>query len=112
MSFFIPFLVLLTACFSRSAIMTRSSYEEISIGTPISNLKAKVGEPYSIQEQPNGTEEYEYIERIPLGSEVIEENRYYLVVKNGQVVSKRMNQKSPPAYDLIYDDDPNDVEQQ
>jgi len=105
-------LIILAACFSRTAMMTRHTYEDITVGSTISDVQAKVGSPYSIHKQADGTEEYEYIERIPLGTEVVEENRYYLVIKNGQVVSKRMNQQTPPAYDLIYDDDPNDIEQQ
>ena len=105
------FLIVLAAC-SHTAMMTRPNYEEITIGSSVSDVKAKVGTPYSIRKQADGTEEYEYIERIPLGTEVVQENHYYLIIKNGQVVSKRMNQQTPPAYDLIYDDDPNDIEQQ
>jgi hypothetical protein len=92
--------------------MTRKNFDEVYPGEPVIEVQKKAGAPYAIRSQPNGTEEYEYIERIPLGTEVVEENHYYLVIKNGQVVSKRINRETPPAYDLIDDDDPNDVEQQ
>jgi hypothetical protein len=110
MRFFI--LLLLCACFSHTAMMTRGSYQDIQVGSSIAEVQTKVGEPYAIRKQTDGSDEYEYIERIPLGTEVVEENHYYLLVKNGQVMAKRMNQETPPAYDLIQDDDPNDIEQQ
>jgi hypothetical protein len=92
------FLLVFAAC-GHAAMMTRPAYEGITVGSSVSDVKAKVGSPYSIHKQADGTEEYEYIERIPLGTEVVEENRYYLVIKNGQVVSKRMTQETPPVYD-------------
>ena len=69
----------------------------------------KYGEPYSITNKKNGTQEYLYIERIPGAEVTVEQNNYIFVVKNGQVISKRKNQELPPAYDEIYDEDPNDV---
>ncbi len=44
--------------------------------------------------------------------EIIEENHYYLRVKNGRIVAKRLNQEIPPAYDLIYEADPNNTDLQ
>lgn len=106
------FLFLLCACFSRTPMMTRHSYQEITIGSKITEVQGQIGDPYKIRKLSDGSQEYEYIERIPLGTEVVEENHYFLLVKDGQVVAKRMNQETPPAYDLINDDDPNDVEEQ
>jgi hypothetical protein len=92
-----------------SPVMTRPGFYAIEIGTPVDAVIRAHGEPYSIKTNQNGSKDYLYIERIPAGEETVEENRYILVIKNGQVISKRYNQELPPAYDEIYDDDPNDV---
>lgn len=105
-------LLLLSACFSRSAMMTRPEYENITVGESLNAVQARVGVPYAIQSKEQGVEQYEYIERIPLGTEVVEERRYYLLVKNGKVVGKFMNQETPPPYDMLYDEDPNDTDLQ
>lgn len=112
MTYLFTFLLLMVSCFSRPAMMTRSSFDEIQVGESVAELKQKVGDPYAVHKQENGTEEYEYIERIDLGTETVEENRYTLVIKDGKVAAKRFNQQTPPAYDELYDGDPNDVELQ
>lgn len=101
-------LALLAACGS-SKVMTRQDYYTIATGTTVQEVVEKYGEPYSITNKKNGTQEYLYIERIPAAEAMAEQNNYILVVKNGQVISKRKNQELPPAYDEIYDEDPNDV---
>jgi hypothetical protein len=108
----IAMILLMTSCFARSTMMTRGNFENIQEGEPIAEVQKVVGDPYSVRKLGDGSEEYQYIERIDLGMETVEENRYYLIIKNGQVVSKRFNQETPPAYDEIYDGDPNDVELQ
>ena len=92
--------------------MTRSSFADIRVGEPVTEVQKKVGDPYSITKNSDGSEEYEYIERILMGSEVIEENHYFLNVTNSRVVSKSFKQNTPPAYDTINDDDPNDTDLQ
>ncbi len=102
----------LCGCFSRSQVMTRGNFDTIQVGSSVADFEQKVGVPYRVRKLPNGCLDYEYIERINMGQETIEENHYYLRVKNGKVIAKRINQELPPAYDLIYDGDPNDVDQQ
>lgn len=102
--------MLLFACSSH--MMTRQNFQDISLGSSITDVESRVGSPYAVRKGADGTEEYEYIERYYLNDEVVEENHYILVVKNGQVVSKRLNDKTPPAYDLIDDEDPNDTDLQ
>jgi hypothetical protein len=101
-------LSLLAACGS-SKVMTRENYSTISTGTSTQELINKYGNPYSIKNKKDGTQEYLYIERIPAGETTAEQNNYILVIKNGQVVSKRTTREVPPAYDEVYDEDPNDV---
>jgi hypothetical protein len=93
-------------------MMTRQNFQDVQVGSSINDVENRVGSPYAIRKGPNGTQEYEYIERYYLNDEVVEENHYILVVKDGQVVSKRLNDKTPPAYDLIDDEDPNDTDLQ
>ncbi len=105
-------LLFLLSCFSRSAVMTRQDFNDIQVGEALSQFQQRVGSPYRIRPIKGGGQEYEYIERIPMGNEVIEENHYFLIIKEGKVDGKRSNQETPPAYDLIYDSDPNDTDQQ
>ena len=108
----LAFFVVSVCCLAHAPMMTRASFAEIQVGEPVADVIQKVGDPYTVNPQSDGTEEYEYIERIDLGTQTVEENRYFLVIKDGRVVSKSFNQQTPPAYDEIYDGDPNDVDLQ
>lgn len=103
----LPLLILLSACFSRGAMMTSNSFHMISLGTPISQVVTENGQPYAIHRKGGGIEEYEYIERLDFDQELVRETHYFLKVSQGRVVSKRMSNESQPAYDLIYQEDPN-----
>jgi hypothetical protein len=87
--------------------MTRDTYDDIAIGTPASEVRAQVGAPYAIHSAGGAAEEYEYIERIDLGTEVVSENHYFLIISGGHVIGKRMSRERPPAFEMIYSDDPN-----
>ena len=104
-------LVVATACFSRSTVMSRSSFEEIQIGEPVHEMEAKVGQPYAIRTKGDGKEEYEYVERVNVAGENVFQNHYYIIVQEGRVVDKRAGRERPPAYDLINEDDPNNITQ-
>ena len=101
-------LLLLTACAS-GALMTRSDYDNIELGTPISEIVQKYGDPITLKNQKDGSQSYEYIERRQIGEQTVEENKYFILVKNGKVVSKRYNQELPLEYDELYEEDPNAV---
>ena len=104
----IALLSILAAC-AHGAVMTRSDFNNIELGTPVTEVTKQYGDPLKMTQQKDGTQVYEYVERLQIGAETVEENNYKLVIKNGQVVSKSYNQQLPPAYDEIYDEDPNDV---
>ncbi len=97
----------LNSCFSRAALMTYSDYDKIAIGTPVSTLRSEIGKPYAIHHKEGGIEEYEYIERISTGNNLVAENHYFLIVENGKVIGKYLKRERPPAYDLIYQEEPN-----
>lgn len=98
---------LLTSCFSRSAAMTNESYNMIQLGTPVTELSSEVGRPYAIHNKEGGIQEYEYIERIRNDRSLVGENHYFLIVKEGRVVGKRMAYEKQRSFNLIYENDPN-----
>jgi hypothetical protein len=100
-------LLLLASCFSRPALMTYDEYDHVQLGTSIATIRSEVGEPYAIHNKEDGSQEYEYIERIGTGTNLAAENHYYLIVQDGKVIGKYMSRERPPAYDLIYQDEPN-----
>ena len=100
-------LLFLCACFSRTNMMTKENFDEISLGTSIREVETSAGTPYAIHDKPGGKTEYEYIERIDMGNHLLFENHYFIMVSEGQVVSKRVITESPPDYNLLYQQDPN-----
>ncbi len=102
------FLAIAATCYA-SPVMTKREFYEIELGTSIEAVVKKYGKPYSIQSKKDGSQEYLFIERIPVQEQIVEQNNYTLVIKNGQVVSKQYKQERPSVYDELYDDDPNDV---
>lgn len=95
------------SCSVSSCAMSRLDYDCVVLGMPIEEVMARAGEPYSVRCLSHGEEEYEYIERLSMNSELVYENHYYFKVVNGQIVSKRIYQENRPAYDLMYEADPN-----
>ncbi len=100
--------LMLCGCFGRSTLMTRSNFQSVELGEPVSSVEKRSGNPYAVRPLKDGSYEYEYVEKIWMGGEVIEVNHYYIVIKDDKVISKHMNRKKPPAFDEIYDPDPND----
>lgn len=78
--------------------MTNQAFFDIPIGSSQTEVVAAAGEPYAIHTKDDGSIEYEYIERIKVGARDTQERHYYLLIKNGKVVSKRVDQSSPPPY--------------
>ena len=101
-------LLLLAACAS-GAVMTRSDFDNIELGTPVSEVVKKYGDPVRVKNHRDGSQSYEYVERLPIGEQTVQENNYYILIKNGQVVSKRYKEEFPQDFDEIYEEDPNAV---
>lgn len=87
-------------------MMTRASYNDIEIGASIATITSQIGEPYAVHIRGQ-TKEYEYIERINVGTNLVAENHYFIVFQNDKVIGKHMKHEETPAYDLIYETDPN-----
>lgn len=105
--FFLVFLFSLAGCFSRPTMMTYSDYDRVELGTSVATIQSEMGEPYAIHKKKGGLQEYEYVERIDGGTGVMAENHYFLIVQDGKVTGKYMRREGPPAYDLIYQEEPN-----
>lgn len=57
-----------------------------------------LGKPYAVHNKGDGCIEYEYIERIKIGGRDAEERHYYILMRDGVVISKRVKQSSPLPY--------------
>jgi hypothetical protein len=101
-------LFLLAACASGS-MMTRSDFDNIDLGTPVSEIVQRYGDPVTLTRCNDGSLSYEYNEKLHIGEEAVSENSYFFRIKNGTVVSKSYNQELPLEYDLIYEENPNEV---
>jgi outer membrane protein assembly factor BamE (lipoprotein component of BamABCDE complex) len=80
-------------------VTTMESFNDVPIGASSQEVNASLGKPYAIHKCGDG-EEYEYIERIKIGGRDAEERHYFLLIKDGQVVSKRVKQSGPLPYYL------------
>ncbi len=98
--------LLLFLCSSLFAL-NRIEFNDIMLGTPISQVVARHGEPYAVYDSGNGTAEYEYIERISMNNELVYENHYYLTVSNDKVISKCFREENRPPFDQMYRQNPN-----
>ncbi|NGX45205.1 MAG: hypothetical protein K940chlam2_00348 [Chlamydiae bacterium] len=106
-NYFLLALVLLCGCATRSSAITLQEYDEVVLGASSSEVVAILGDPYAIHNVGDRTEEYEYIERFSMNNELVYETHYFLTVVNGQVISKRTTQERRPAYDQLWQVDPN-----
>lgn len=79
-------------------MMTMGSFYDIPIGSTPKEVVDTAGEPYAVHKKDDGSVEYEYIERMKAGGRNLEERHYYLLIRDGKVVSKRVEQFSPPPY--------------
>lgn len=96
----------LCGCATNSEIMTRDKYAEVEVGMKAADIEHRFGRPYQIVSREEGKETYEYIEKITMGTQVIEQRRYYIVIQDGKVVGKYMKLSNPPPFEAIYSDDP------
>ena len=77
-----------------------NSFYDVPVGASTSEVVETIGKPYAINEKEDGSIEYEYIERLKAGNRNLQTRKYYLIIKDGRVVSKRVQQISPLPYYL------------
>ena len=100
-------LLVCASCSSKSSVITYSEYTSVESGMTVEQMEEKLGKPYAIHNRKDGSQEYEYIERITAGSGTVSENHYFLIVQKGSVTGKYMKSQQSPPYDLIYQEQPN-----
>ncbi len=91
-------LFLLASCAIGGRAITMDAFYEIDLCTTTPQVIAALGKPYAVHKKEDGYLEYEYIERIKIGGRDAEERRYFILIKDGVVVSKRVKQSSPLPY--------------
>lgn len=82
-------------------------YNRLTLGTRISDVYKELGEPYTVRDVGERAQEYEFVERLAMNNELVYENHYFITVVNGQIVNKRICRESRPAFDQIWQEDPN-----
>ena len=97
-------LLILIGCGGSSKYMSYSDYQSVEIGTPVASLQVHQGQPYQVNDQENGLQEYVYVERIPLGGNREHFREYsFLVDENNLVVGKRVQDEFSPVVDIEED---------
>lgn len=94
---FLP-LFLFASCAVGGRVVTMDAFFEIDLCTTTPQVVACLGKPYAVHSKEDGCVEYEYIERIKIGGRDAEERRYFILMRDGVVVSKRVKQSSPLPY--------------
>lgn len=106
-SIFVMLALFLMGCFSRTTMMSKEDFDSVTVGTTIADLEAKVGKPDAVYVKGPDRQEFEYVERIGMSTYYSIENKYFIEVMNGVVVGKRMLSKRSPAYEFMYQSEPN-----
>lgn len=78
--------------------ITMDKYYDVQMGSSEQSLKKNLGKPYAVCQLSHDEAEYEYIERLSTGTDVLEERHYFFRIKNGRVKSSRMTTKVIPFY--------------
>ena len=89
---------ILASCSSGGSVVTMNSFYDVPVGASQEEVVAMVGEPVSKKNLPDGSCEYEYVERFSAGGRTLNERFYIIVIKDGKVISKKIKQESPNPY--------------
>lgn len=88
----------LFACASGGHITSIQSFEEVPMGATQAEVREFIGDPISEKKLPDGSIEYVYVERFKAGNRNLFMRRYYIVMKDGVVVSKRVEERQPEPF--------------
>lgn len=91
-------LFILVSCSLGGKAVTMDAFYEVDLSNTTPQVVAILGKPYAIHDKGDGSVEYEYIERIKIGGRDAESRHYFILIKNGVVVSKRVKQSIPLPY--------------
>jgi hypothetical protein len=91
-------LLLFSACSYGSKPVTMDAFYSVDSASTEKQVVQTLGEPHQVTKLSDGSLQYEYYERIRIGNRTAETRRYVFVLKDGIVVSKHVDQASPPPY--------------
>lgn len=94
----ILFCAILSACASGGATLSVDAFYDVPVGSTQDEVIAALGKPVAQHKKNDGSVEYEYVERLTIGSRNVSERRFYVLMKDGRVVSKRVKQSEPLPY--------------
>jgi hypothetical protein len=87
-------------------MMNQDGFTSVEMGQPVSEMIAMHGKPMHIYSKGYDSQIYEYVERLSIGTNVVQQRRYFIVVSNDRVVGKYMKFDNPPPFQTIYTNDP------
>jgi hypothetical protein len=88
----------LCSCATGGPVLSVCGFYEVPIGATQEEMIAQSGDPVAIRRFDDGTIEYEFIERFKVGARILTERHYFILVRDGVVVSKRMKEISPTPF--------------
>lgn len=97
------YLLVLFGCASGGKMMHMDNFQEISVGNSLEELVNNQGAPYSINKLGDGSEEYEYIEKVALNNRIMNVRHYFFVIKEGKISAKRYTQEQPRRFRNSYE---------
>lgn len=74
------------------------AFYDVPVGSTKDEVIAALGKPVATHKKQDGSVEYEYVERLKIGARTVNERKYYILIKDGKVVSKSLKQSSPLPY--------------
>lgn len=90
-------LVFATGCVT-APLMQESYYNQVPAGSAISTIETVYGEPYEVRQQPNGLQEYSYMQRIELGRSAVEQMEFIFLVREGIIVGKECKRSGTSSF--------------
>jgi hypothetical protein len=88
--------ILLTAC---TKVMSPQAFDEIEIGSDFSEVESKFGPPFEEETVSRDFKRYTYVQRTPIGPDVVDQATYILYVCKGRIINKvTSNGQGPELY--------------
>lgn len=78
--------------------MAPTAFYDVPVGATREEVVASCGEPFAVHRKSDGTTEYEYIEKLNIGARNVSERHFFIIMKDGKVVSKRVQTEQARPY--------------
>lgn len=94
-------LFLLCGC-TVAPLMQTPYFDQVAIGSSISEVEAIYGQPFEIRQLPNGLQAYVYLQRINLGKSGAEQIEFVFLVNQGVIASKECKSHGISSLQFFY----------